>query len=215
MGLAGFLRRYIKDYAKIAQPITDLLRGYSNKKSNRVQNKRLERDRFSWTHHQQNAFNQLKKKLSEEVTLAYADFKKPFRLSTDASRSGLGAVLEQEDKQYRPVAFASGRTSSAEKHYPIHRLEWAVTEKFKDYLRNAPFVCYTDNNPLTYILKNAKLDATAQRGVASLEPFDFEIVYRDATNNTVADSLSHKYDEEDHDNNDIEKYKRWATDKYK
>ena len=172
-GLAGFLRRYIANFASIAQPITDLLKGYSNKKGEKAKNRKLEAIQFKWGKEQESAFRQLKKKIAEDVVLAYPDFDKPFRLSTDASRNGLGATLEQqqEDGKYRPVAFASRRTSAAEKQYPVHKLEflalkWSVCEKFKDYLRSKPFVCYTDNNPLTYVFKTAKLDATAQRWVA-------------------------------------------------
>ena len=205
-GLAGFLRRYIANFASIAQPITDLLKGYSNKKGERSKNKKLEAIKFKWGKEQEMAFNQLKKKISEDVVLAYPNFEQPFRLSCDASRNGLGAVLEQaqEDGKFRPIAFASRRTSAAEKQYPIHKLEflalkWSVTEKFKDYLRCKPFVIFTDNNPLTYVFKTAKLDATAQRWVAQLEPFDFTVTYRPGTNNVVADALSRKYDEEEHD----------------
>ena len=205
-GLAGFLRRYIANFASIAQPITDLLKGYSNKKGERSKNKKLEAIKFKWGKKQEMAFNQLKKKISEDVVLAYPNFEQPFRLSCDASRNGLGAVLEQaqEDGKFRPIAFASRRTSAAEKQYPIHKLKflalkWSVTEKFKDYLRCKPFVIFTDNNPLTYVFKTAKLDATAQRWVAQLEPFDFTVTYRPGTNNVVADALSRKYDEEEHD----------------
>ena len=164
-GLAGFLRRYIANFASIAQPITDLLKGYSNKKGERSKNKKLEAIKFKWGKEQEMTFNQLKKKISEDVVLAYPNFEQPFRLSCDASRNGLGAVLEQaqEDRKFRPIAFASRRTSAAEKQYPIHKLEflalkWSVTEKFKDYLRCKPFVIFTDNNPLTYVFKTAKLD---------------------------------------------------------
>ena len=79
-------------------------------------------------------------------------------------------------------------------------LKWSVTEKFKDYLRTKPFVCYTDNNPLTYVFKTAKLDATAQRWVAQLEPYDFIVKYKPGVTNTVADALSRKYDTEEYDN---------------
>ena len=148
--------------------------------------------------------------------LAYPNFDKSFRLSCDASRNGLGATLEQEqdDGKYRPIAFASRRTSAAEKNYPVHKLEflalkWSVCEKFKDYVRTKPFVCYTDNNPLTYIFKSAKLDATAQRWVAQLEPYDFRVVYRPGSNNVVADALSRKYDSDDFNN--TEQIQQWAA----
>ena len=215
-GLAGFLRRYIANFASIAQPITDLLKGYSNKKGQKSKNKQLEAKQFVWGNAQEAAFRQLKKKISEDVVLAYPNFEKPFRLSCDASRNGLGASLEQEqdDGHYRPIAYASRRTSASEKQYHIHKLEflalkWSICEKFRDYLRTKPFTCYTDNNPLTYVFKTAKLDATAQRWVAQLEPYDFRVVYRPGTNNIVADALSRKYDHEDFDN--TQQIQQWAT----
>ena len=214
-GLTGFLRRYIGNYAKIAQPLTDLLKGYSNKKGNKAKNKQLEQKKFHWGQEQQKSFEMLKKKVAEDVTLAYPDFNKPFRLCCDASRNGLGAVLEQEqdDGHYRPIAFASRRTSDAEKQYPIHKLEflslkWSITEKFKDYLGSSKVVCYTDNNPLVHVFKSAKLDATSQRWLAQLEPYDFIVEYKPAANNTVADALSRKYDT-DSDNN-TSRLHEWA-----
>ena len=69
-------------------------------------------------------------------------------------------------------------------------LKWAVTEKFQDYLYGKKFTVITDNNPLTYVLTTAKLDATGHRWVAALAAFDFEILYRPGRNNADADSLS-------------------------
>ena len=217
LGLTGFLRRYIQNYATIVAPLTDLLAGYSNKKGSRQQNKKLEQVNWKWKKEQQHAFMTLKKKICEDVVLAFANFNKPFRLSVDASRKGLGAALEQhqEDGKWRPVAFASRRTSSSEQNYPIHKLEflalkWAITEKFACYLRTSHFDCYTDNNPLTHVFKSAKLDATSQRWVASLEPYDFSVIYRPGVNNVVADALSRQYDNEEDDN--TEHFQKWAKD---
>ena len=197
-----------------------MLKGYSNKKASRKSNRLLEVQQFKWGCEQQAAFELLKKKISEDVVLAYPDFKKPFRLCCDASRNGLGASFEQEqdDGHFRPVAFASRRTSDAEKHYPIHKLEflnlkWSITEKFRDYLRSSSFVVYTDNNPLVYVFKNAKLDATSQRWLASLEPYDFVVKYKSGINNVVADALSRKYDTDVEETNT--KMHDWAKERCK
>lgn len=69
-------------------------------------------------------------------------------------------------------------------------LKWAITEKFQDYLYRKKFTVITDNNPLTYILSTAKLDATGHRWVAALAAFDFDILYRPDRNNSDADALS-------------------------
>ena len=184
LGTCGFMRRYLRNFATIAKPLTDLLVGYSNKKKNRASNRKLEKQRWHWKGEHDKAFKQLKDAICEDVILKYPDFNQPFRIQTDASRTGLGAMLEQEeDGKWRPVAFASRRTSDTEKNYPTHKLEylalkWAITEKFQDYVCAAPFTVYTDNAPLTYVWKSAKLDATGQRWLASLENFDFKVVYK-------------------------------------
>ena len=215
MGMCGFLRKFIRNFATIAAPITDLSRGYKNGRTNRKENKAMEETKFTWDAAQEEAFCTLKKLIAEDVTLAYADFNLPFRLSTDACRTGLGAVFEQEEENgnWRPIGFASRRTSETERNYPTHKLEflalkWAITEKFSDYLRTHFFTVYTDNNPLTYVLTNPKLDATSQRWVSSLEPYPFIIKYKPGTDNTVADALSRKYEKEDAD--DTAKHQSWC-----
>ena len=81
-------------------------------------------------------------------------------------------------------------------NYPVHKLEflalkWAVTDKFHDYLYGGnTFELYTDNNPLTYVLFIAKLDACSHRWVARLAKYNFKIHYRSDITNTDADALS-------------------------
>ena len=157
------------------------------------------------------------KKICDDVMLAFADFSKPFHLSVDAPRKCLGATLEQQQQEgkWRPIAFASRRTSSSEQNYPIHKLEflalkWAITKKFSCYLRTSHFECYTDYNPLTHVFKRAKLDATSQGWVASLELYSFSVVYRPGVNNVVIDALSRQYDNEEDDN--TEHFQQWAKD---
>jgi hypothetical protein len=106
------------------------------------------------------------------------------------------------------VAYASRGLSKSEANYPAHKLEflalkWAVTEKFADYVYGAHFTILTDNNPLTYILTTAKLDATGQRWLAALVNYDFDIKYKPGKNNQDADGLSRRpqeppYEDEDY-----------------
>ena len=104
-------------------------------------------------------------------------------LHTDASELGLGAMLYQEqDNEKRVISYASRTLSSSERNYPAHKLEflalkWAVTDQFHEYLYGGKFEVYTDNNPLTYILTTAKLDATGQRWVARLADYNFNLHY--------------------------------------
>ena len=89
--------------------------------------------------------------------LAYADFGKSFKLHTDVSVLGLGAVLYQEqDGVKKVISYTSESLSKSESKYPIHTLEclclkWAITNQFHQYLFGTTFDVYTDNNPLTYI----------------------------------------------------------------
>ena len=153
---------------------------------------------WEWGEAQQGAFETLKEKLSSPPILAYADFSKPFVLHTDASGEGLGAVLYQvQDGREKVIAYASRGLRQGEKHYPAHKLEflylkWAVTEKFKDYLYNNQFDVCTDNNPLTYVLTSAKLDATGHRWLAALSSFNFKLIYRSGKSNGDADGLSRR-----------------------
>lgn len=132
-------------------------------------------------------------KSSSAPVLAFADATKPYILHVDASLDGLGAVLSQEYSEgLRPVAFASRKLCQSEKNYPIHQLEflalkWAVVDKFHDYLYGAKFTVRTDNNPLTYVLTTAKLNATGHRWLANLMTYDFDIKYKPGKENVDAD----------------------------
>ena len=143
--------------------------------------------------------------------LAYPDYQLPFTLHTDSSTDGLGAVLYQkQDGKLRVIAYASRSVSKAESNYPAHKLEflalkWAVCEKFHEYLYGSEsFEVFTDN-PLTYVLTSAKLDACGQRWVAKLANYNFSIRYRCGVSNTEADALSRiKWPEALSDNVDID-----------
>ena len=124
---------------------------------------------------------------------------KPFIVHTDACQDGLGAVLYQrQDGQIRVIAYASRALTPAQKNYHLHAgkleflaLKWAIVEQFRDYLYYAPeFTVYTDNNPLTYVLTSAKLNATSLRWVGELADFRFDVKYRPGKSNIDADTLS-------------------------
>ena len=143
------------------------------------------------------SFCELKDACTKTPVLAYADYKKPFRVNTDASEQGLGSVLyqKQDDGTFRVIAYASRSLSKTEKNYNAHKLEflalkWAITERFHEYLYGGNFEVFTDNNPLTYVLTSAKLDATGQRWIANLANYNFKIFYRCGRSNIDADSLS-------------------------
>ena len=190
LGFVSYYRRFIPNVSKVAKALSTLLlnlEGTSNQKK---------KFKVNWGPEQQEAFETLQRLCTEAPILAYADFKSPFILYTDASSDGLGAVLYQyQDNQRRVIAYASRSLSPVKRNYPAHKLEflalkWAITDKFHEYLYGAEFQVFTDNNPLMYILTTAKLDATGHRWVAALSNYTFSISYKPGRNNTDVDALS-------------------------
>ena len=126
--------------------------------------------------------------------MAYPDYQLPFVLHTDSSE-GLDAVLYQKQEgKLRVIAYPSRSVSKSESHYLAHKLEflalkWAVCEEFHEYLHDVKtFEVYTDNNPFTYVLTSAKLDACGQRWVAKLANYNFTIKYKCGLSNVEADA---------------------------
>ena len=203
LGFAGYYRRFIKGFANIARPLNDLLVGISTNgktKMKKPTEKKKKKPAFIWTERQKHVFEEIRQKLSEPPILAYADYSSPFQLHTDASTTGLGAVLYQNQNGIdRGVSYASRNLNDSEKNYPAHKLEflalkWAVTEKFHDYLYGTSFEVYTDNNPLTYVFTTAKLDATGHRWLAALSNYNCTLKYRSGKKNSDADWLSRMYE---------------------
>ena len=154
-GLAGHYRRFIKGFANIACPLYDVL-------GKEVKMGLVDLPPKAWE-----AVDILKGKVQSAPVLMFPDFDKPLLLETDAFKEGLGAVLSQKQSvgRYHPIAFRSCSLTPVEKNYHSSKLEflmlkWSVTEHFKEYLMYAPFVVWTDNNLLTYVLTTPNLDAT-------------------------------------------------------
>ncbi|KAJ8333575.1 hypothetical protein SKAU_G00415830 [Synaphobranchus kaupii] len=204
LGFCGYYRRFIANYSAIVRPLTELTKGYPPVQRARtaVTGKTKfyfkESEPFGerWDPTCTAAFQKIINCLTNAPVLAFADPTQPYVLHVDASMDGLGAVLNQEYPEgLRPVAFASRKLSASEQHYPIHQLEflalkWAVVDKFHDYLYGARFTVRTDNNPLTYVLTTAKLNATGHRWLAALATYDFSVQYRPGKHNIDADLLS-------------------------
>lgn len=191
LGLAGYYRRFIANFAKIARPLNSLLIGAPA-------DKRTGAHSIIWSSECQQAFEALKTALTKAPILAIADYSEPFVLYTDASNAGLGAVLAQKQGgQERVVAYASRSLHPSERNdanYSSFKLEllalkWAMAEKFKDYLMGTKVIVYTDNNPVAH-LQTARLGATEQRWIAQLAAFDYEVKFRSGRENTNADALS-------------------------
>ncbi len=207
LGLLSYYRPYIKDFSRIACPLYGLLKN-DKKVQTTTKGRRgtylkgyvaSSSQLIEWTEQHQETLEKLIDCLVKPPVLGFPDFTKAFVLHTDASNLGLGAVLYQHlEGKLRVIAYGSRTLTTAEQNYHLHSgkleflaLKWAVTEKFRDYLYYAPtFTVYSDNNPLTYILTTAKLNATGCRWVAELADFHFTIRYRPGKENVDADALS-------------------------
>ena len=182
LGLAGYYRKFIRNYASKVKVLTDLT-------------KKGKPDKLEWTSIHNEAFCEIKKELSSESVLKLPDVEKPFILRTDASDTGLGAVLLQEHNcMLFPVAYISKKLLPRESRYSVMEREclaivWAIN-KFKIYLYGKEFVLQTDHQSLTY-LDSAKFNnQRIMRWALSLQPFRYRVEYIKGEDNVGADYLS-------------------------
>ena len=203
LGLLSYYRRSIPSFAKTAKPLYELLTGTDNmaqaSKINNSKGQLKSNVHVNWTNRHQESLKEIITLLTNSPLLAFPDPEEPYILHTDASQDGLGAVLYQKQKgKNRVIAYASRTLSPAEKKYNLHSgkleflaLKWAITDQFRDYLYYAPsFKVYTDNNPLTYVMSSARLNATGIRWVGELADYRFTVHYRPGKSNGDADGLS-------------------------
>ena len=188
LGMTGFFRRFIRNYAQIAKPLNDILEGEASK---------LKSEAVTLPPDALDAFKKLKMCCMTVPVLAFADFEKEFQLEIDASSEGLGAVLSQKqaDGKWHPIAYGSQELKGGEAKYHSSKLEflalkWAIMEQFREYLQYRPFTVLTDNNPLTYILTTPNLDALGHRWVAALAGYNMTIHYLKGSDNKIAHALS-------------------------
>ena len=176
LGISGYYRRFIESYAKIAAPLTKLLK---------------KGEEFKWTQAQEDSFNLLKSKLTQGPILSYPDFNKEFQLTTDASGTGIGAILSQDDKV---ISYASRTLNKAEIKYSTIEKEclaivWAV-RYFRPYLYGRKFKVLSDHKPLQYIFNIKDPGSRLVRWRLKLMEYDFDISYKPGKSIPHVDALS-------------------------
>ncbi|GJY19161.1 putative reverse transcriptase domain-containing protein [Tanacetum coccineum] len=178
LGLAGYYRRFIKDFLKIAKSLTELTQ--KNKK-------------YIWGENQESAFQLLKQKLCEAPILALPEGNDDFVVYCDASHQGLGAVLMQREKV---IAYASRQLKPHEENYTTHDLELGAVvfalKIWRHYLYGTKCTVFTDHKSLQHILDQKELNMRQRRWLELLADYDCEIRYHPGKANVVADALSRK-----------------------
>ncbi|EFP10573.1 hypothetical protein CRE_23798 [Caenorhabditis remanei] len=181
IGMIGYFRRFIKNFAGIAAPLHSL----------------TEKDKaFEWKEIHQHAFEELKTALVNPPILAGPNLNKPYVLETDASSFAIAAVLLQknDDGLLNVISFASRKLSKAEAKYPpIEGEALAVLfglQHYRQYLLGNHTLIVTDHQPLTSLLKRKNLEGRLLKYQIMIQEFDIEFLYRPGRQNVVADALS-------------------------
>ncbi|GJV25082.1 reverse transcriptase domain-containing protein [Tanacetum coccineum] len=180
LGHAGFYRRFIQDFSKIARPMTHLLEKETP---------------FVFSKDCIDAFETLKKKLTEAPILVVPDWNLPFELMCDASDFAIGAVLGQrKTKHFQPIHYASKTMTEAQIHYTTTEKEMLavvyIFEKFWTYLVLSKSKVYTDHSALKYLLSKQDAKPRLLRWVLLVQEFDIIIRDKKGTENLAADHLS-------------------------
>jgi hypothetical protein len=179
VAFANYYRKFIKDFSSIAYPLNKLSR---------------KNVKFEWSEDCQSAFDKLKEKLVSPVVLDYPDLTESniFKLTTDASKIGLGAVLANSNG--RPVAFTSRALNKQEQNYSTTEIEilaivWAI-KHFRPYLFGRYFEIFTDHRPLIYLFTQVDPSSRLNKFRHTLMGYNFSVTYVKGKENVVADALS-------------------------
>jgi hypothetical protein len=199
LGLAGYYRKFIKDFSKIASPLSELTGTLKSKRprieAGKGQKQRSTSKQFKWGEAQQQSFVALKIAVSAAPVLALPDQSREFIVQTDASSYATGAVLMQDFPEgRRPIAFLSKKMDKAELNYPIHEQELLsimnALRAWRHYVGGRHFTILTDHKSLQTISSHTMATQRQVRWAAAMAEFDFTIKYIKGEENVVADALS-------------------------
>ncbi|KAL0185695.1 hypothetical protein M9458_017365, partial [Cirrhinus mrigala] len=187
LGFSNFYRRFINNYSTIASPLTSMLKGKPKT--------------LTWTPEASQTFQQLKQAFITAPILAHPDPQLPFVVEMDASTTGVGAVLSQQQQQGKspelhPCAYFSKKLSPAERTYDIGNRELLAIklalEEWRHWLEGSihPFQVLTDHKNLQYLRDAKRLTPRQARWALFFTRFQFSISYRPGSKNVRADALS-------------------------
>jgi hypothetical protein len=178
LGLAGYYRRFIEGFSKIAKPMTKLLEKGKT---------------FEWTPRHEASFQELKKRLTMTPVLTMPNIEKPFLIYYNASGKGLGYVLMQDD---HVVAYASRQLRKHEEKYPTHDMELAAVvhalKIWRYYIIGKRCEVYSDHKRLKYIFTQPDLNLRQRRWLELIKDYNLGINYHPGKANVVADALSRR-----------------------
>lgn len=183
LGLMGFYRAYIPNYAEVALPLTELTKG---RKSGGI----------LWGKREEESFRKLKDSLSGVTALSTPDCTQPFQVHTDASDYAVGCCLTQLDNRgnYKPIAFASQKLTGSQKNWAtIEKEAYAVLfglKKFDKWLHGTTVEIVTDHNPLRYLSETTPRSPKLTRWALALQRWSYKITHRAGVNHQGADALS-------------------------
>ncbi|GJV35069.1 putative mitochondrial protein [Tanacetum coccineum] len=175
LGLTGYYRKFIKNFANVSRPLTQLLK----------------KGAFKWSEEAQNSFVALQLAMTQALVLALPDFTKPFVVETNASGVGIGAMLQQNG---HPIAYLSKTLAPKHQTLSIYEKEFLAVmmalEKWRRYLLDSHFIIKTDHYSLKYLLDQRITTPAQMKWLPKLMGFDYEVQYKKGVDNAVADALS-------------------------
>lgn len=180
IGLTGWYRRFIKDFADITAPITELLK---------------KGQKFVWSDECEKAFTKLITALTTAPVLATPDYKLPFEVQCDASNRACGAVLIQvQNGEERVIAYMSQKFTATQRKYQVTELECLAVilaiEKFRPYIEGTQFKVITDHHSLLWLKNLRDPNGRLARWALRLQAYDYTLVHRKGKNHIVPDALS-------------------------